>query len=226
MKVGTDGVLLGAWTDCRNDDRNVLDVGAGTGVIALIVAQNYSESGVPCKIKAIDIDADAVEEAEGNFAASPWSGNLSCEHITLQKLASDRAYESFFDLIVSNPPFFENSLKAPDNQRSLARHNDSLPFSDLFSCAKILLKDEGRLSVILPYDALPQIRAIVVALRLKISRIETVRTTVRKEPKRVLMEFVKTERAVQTKNSELIIQSAGNYTEEYIYLTSGLYPKF
>lgn len=226
MKVGTDGVLLGAWSEYRDTDRKMLDVGTGTGVIALIAAQRYAAMKCNCRIEAIDIDEDAVGEARDNFANSPWPDCLSAQNISLQELASDISAHSSFDLIISNPPYFENSLKAPDQQRTLARHTDTLSFAELLGSANLLLKGDGRLTLILPYDSLPQIRAIAVAECLKISRISVVRTTPAKEPKRVLIELVKSALPTNVKNSELIIQSAGAYSDEYIYLTGDLYPKF
>jgi len=224
MKVGTDGVLLGAWSAYRDSDTHILDVGTGTGVIALIAAQRYSALGKRCQIMAIDIDEDAVVESMENFERSPWSDCLSSRKISLQDLAADSAQHSSFDLILSNPPFFENSLKAPDQKRTFARHNDTLPFSELLGSANKLLRPNGRLSIIIPFDILGQVRAIAVSECLKISRITAVKTTPTKTPKRALVELTKSKLLLETKNSELIIQSAGKYSEDYIYLTGDLYP--
>lgn len=224
MKVGTDGVLLGAWTDYCRTDKRMLDIGTGTGIIALIAAQKYAETGADCYIEAIDIDEDAVSDASGNFVSSPWPERLSVHQVSLQDLPAE--YDSAFDLIVSNPPFFENSMKAPDPKRSAARHTDTLPFSDLIRHSCRLLKEEGRINLILPFDVLREIRSLAVINCLKIKRITSVRTTAAKEAKRVLVELVKTSSPLETKNGELVIQSAGNYTPEYIYLTKGLYWKF
>ena len=224
MKVGTDGVLLGAWADYLVTDKKILDVGTGTGIIALIAAQKYSEMGADCSIYAIDIDEDAIFDASENFASSPWAGNLSARKISLQEMPSGS--DSAYDLIISNPPFFENSFKAPDAQRSMARHTDTLSYSDLLSNACRLLKDEGRIALVLPFGSLSELRSIAVSNCLKIKHITTVRTTPEKAPKRVLVELVRTTVPLETRNDELVIQSAGIYSSEYIYLTKGLYLKF
>jgi len=225
MKVGTDGVLLGAWTDYHKSDRKVLDVGTGTGVIALIAAQRLSALGADTSILAIDIDTDAVSEASFNFERSPWPDLIESKQISIQDLSDDSDYFDSFDLIVSNPPFFEESLKASDLQRSVARHTDTLSYEDLIRSAGKLLKAGGRLSIILPFDAVKEIRFLSVENCFRLSRITAVKTTPIKEPKRVLMELVKTTGVVETKNSELVIQSAAEYSEDYIYLVCDLLPK-
>ncbi len=163
MKVGTDGVLLGAWTPCEQSEiRNgkykisnqksqisnlkskILDIGTGSGLIALMLAQRCPNA----QIDAIDIDPDAVSQARDNFAASPWSDRLHVTQCALQEWQ-----EKDYDLIVSNPPYFVNSLKNPDDKRCLARHTDSLPFSDLIAESAKRLVPNGVLSVIAPMEA-------------------------------------------------------------------------
>ncbi len=145
MKVGSDGVLLGAWTDIA-DAKKILDIGCGSGLIALMLAQRCNEA----KIHAIDIDAGAVLQSEENIDNSPWKNRLSVEHISLQNFA-EKSTETF-DLIVSNPPFFNRSLHTPNANRTLARHNDSLPHDDLINSCKRLLNPQGRIALILPID--------------------------------------------------------------------------
>lgn len=193
MKLGTDSVLLGAWAPLHDGDRRVLDIGTGTGVVALMIAQRIShQEGV--SIDAIDIDLPSVEEASHNFEISPWSGSLRAVHTPLQEFYPDERY----DLIVSNPPYFVDSLKAPSLRRSNTRHTDSLPHIDLISSAFRLLKEGGRLVVILPKE---EGEAFIrdaelfhigksLPVRLQLSRLCKVSTVSRKPPKRYIMEFL------------------------------------
>jgi tRNA1Val (adenine37-N6)-methyltransferase len=200
MKLGTDSVLIGAWAPLKASDERILDVGTGTGVIALMVAQRIAPLG-HARIDAIDIDLPSVEEATHNFEISPWGGALRAMHIPLQeyeqRVSSGQEGEKY-DLVVSNPPFFVNSLKAPSQRRSHTRHTDSLPHKDLIASAFSLLKEGGRLVVILPNeegDAFirsAELYNIGISdhRRLALRRICKVRTVERKPPKRYIMEFV------------------------------------
>ena len=154
MKVGTDGVLLGAWAQ---GGERVLDIGTGTGVIALMMAQRYAEAHVV----AVDIDEAAVRQARQNADASPFGDRVEVVLTSIQDYATSCSLSfgegrgevpSHFDSIVCNPPFFVDSLKAPDQQRSLARHADTLPFAELMRAAYPLLSDDGELSVVIPFD--------------------------------------------------------------------------
>ena len=156
MRVGTDGVLLGALCPINTDKGDasplsILDIGTGSGLVALMLAQR-TES-VPARIDAIDIDPASVEQASENFAASPWSDRLKAICCAVQDYHPDTRY----DIIVSNPPFFENALKAPDAVRSAARHTDTLPFAELFAAAQRLLADNGQFTLILPASATDQL---------------------------------------------------------------------
>ncbi len=171
MKVGTDGVLLGAWTptgECKmqNAKCKILDVGTGSGLIALMLAQRCPEA----QIDAIDIDPDAVAQARENFASSPWSSRLHVSQCALQEWsnnikreASNNIKHPNYDLIVSNPPYFTASLKNPDAARSAARHNDTLPFSVLIAESAKLLAPDGTLSLIVPTEAEPELQALAEA---------------------------------------------------------------
>ena len=143
MKVGTDGVLLGSWAPA-DDAMAILDVGTGTGLIALMLAQRQPKAA----ITAIDIDAVACKEAAANFDASPWSQRLLAVHTSLQdfSIASGQKY----DLLVSNPPYFNRSLQAPSKRRSTARHDETLSITDLVRCSSRLLNDRGVLALIHP----------------------------------------------------------------------------
>ena len=193
MKLGTDSVLLGAWAPLLNSDKRVLDIGTGTGVVALMIAQRIShQEGV--FIDAIDIDLPSIEEASHNFEISPWRDSLRAVHTPLQEFYPDERY----DLIVSNPPYFVDSLKAPSLRRSNTRHTDSLPHIDLISSAFRLLKEGGRLVVILPKE---EGEAFVKdaelyhvgkgeGMRLALRRLCKVSTVSHKPPKRYIMEFI------------------------------------
>ena len=141
MKVGTDGVLLGAWA--RGGGR-MLDVGCGTGVIALMLAQRYPQG----RVTALDIDKGAVRQTEQNVAQSPFADRIEVIQGAVQTFESKDCY----DAIVSNPPFFVDSLNAPDPQRNIARHAETLTYSQLMQAAWRLLKDDGELSVVVPFD--------------------------------------------------------------------------
>ncbi len=197
MRLGTDSVLLGAWVPLFPEDKRVLDVGTGTGVVALMIAQRLClQSNV--SIDAIDIDLPSVEEAAHNFAISPWCGALRVMHTPLQ----DFVPEDKYDLIVSNPPYFVDSLKAPSLRRSNTRHADSLPHTDLIASAFRLLKVGGRMVVILPRDEGEAfIRNAELyhigreeKVRLALGRLCKVSTASGKPPKRYIMEFLLVEK--------------------------------
>ena len=139
MKVGTDGVLLGAWA---NGGKRILDAGTGTGIIALMMAQRYPNAVVT----AIDVDEGAVKQAQQNVVQSPFSQQITVLHNTLQE------HQGEYDAIISNPPFFIDSLAGPDEQRNVARHTQTLTYTELMQAAWRLLSDEGELSVVVPFD--------------------------------------------------------------------------
>lgn len=181
MKVGTDGVLLGVW--CRTENcKQILDIGCGTGLISLMLAQR-SEA----HIDAIDIDADACTQAVGNVDNSPFSKQINIIRSSLAEYAksiSDRHY----DLIVSNPPYFINSMKCPDRQRNTARHTDTLSLPSLIADSKKFLAKNGRLCLILPFDQKNILSDILEEHRLYITRETTVYPTPVSPPKRILVE--------------------------------------
>lgn len=214
MKVGTDGVLLGAWARVASASR-ILDIGTGTGLISLMLAQR---SGA--LITAIDIDADAVRQARGNIEASPWKDRVEvvrqdiCSYVTNER----------FDVIVSNPPYFVNSLKCPDGQRSMARHCDCMEFGDLIKHAVGLLLPEGAFSVIIPTGGMEEFLTIASGYNLFLSRQTLVRTKPDVAPKRVLLEFKK--QPVVCIQDELVIELSRHvYSEAYIELTKDFYLK-
>ncbi len=215
MKVGTDGVLLGAWADLENA-RRVLDIGTGTGLIALMLAQRCADAS----ITGIDIDADAVSQAKENVCASPWKDRIG---ICLQDVCS-YADDGLFDVIVSNPPYFVNSLKCPDVQRTTARHTDTLDAGRLVGKASELLSSEGRFSLILPAEQADELLRIAEEKGLYPSRITRVVTRPGLSPKRVLVEFQKEPR--DCKETELVVELERHvYSEDYIALTKDFYLK-
>ena len=215
MKVGTDGVLLGAWADI-SCSRNILDIGTGTGLIALMLAQRCPQA----RIQAIDIDTGAVNQAQENILASPWNDRVEA---CLQDIRTYRP-KQLFDTIVSNPPYFVNSLKGPDGQRNTARHTDSLDMASLLESAASLLTPEGRFSIILPAEQTDALTTSAERVGLHPSRHTAVITRPGLVPKRTLMEFCRTKETFQT--DELVIELERHvYSEEYIRLTRDFYLK-
>lgn len=189
MKVGTDGTLLGAWarTSCQGDSEKsrILDIGTGTGLIALMMAQRYPNA----VIKAIDIDENAVCQARENVSVSPFSTRIEVIQADIALFESDES----FDAIVCNPPYFTaaNSMESPDFQRRIARQTHSLDFKMLVNSVKRLLAPKGLFSVVIPTDGYGLMANEAMLADLYVSRLCRVRTTPRKVPKRVLIEFSK-----------------------------------
>ena len=193
MKVGTDGVLLGAWAQ---GGERVLDIGTGTGVIALMMAQRYAEAHVV----AVDIDEAAVRQARQNADASPFGDRVEVVLSSIQDYATSCSLSfgegqgevpSHFDSIVCNPPFFVDSLKAPDQQRSLARHADTLPFAELMRAAYRLLSDDGELSLVIPFDYRRRLDGEAFLCGFFPSRVCAVRTKSTKPVRRYLLAYRK-----------------------------------
>lgn len=195
MKVGTDGVLLGAWTEpavsIQPSAFSILDVGTGSGLVALMLAQRFPEA----QIDAIDIDESAVNQAAENFAASPWSGHLHafCAKVQdwqiVHRTSSPRTLP--YDLIVSNPPYFQNSLKNPDSGRKQARHTDTLSYEELFAHSTRLLRTGGRLALILPAEEEEHARLLADSNGLFLTRVTRVFSKESKPARRVLLCFCK-----------------------------------
>lgn len=214
LKVGTDAVLLGAAADLHPEDRRILDIGTGTGVIALMLAQRSPNA----HITGIDIDRPSAEEAALNFNSSPWSDRLEALNIAL----NDYHPEEAFDLIVSNPPYHNSSLVNPDYREAVARHSVELSFSDICAFSEEHLAGEGRLSLIFPSDILPLWKRTAASFGLVPNRILHVRTTERKPPKRVIAEFIKGTR-VFVSEKEITLLNNGKRSEEYTLLTRDFY---
>ena len=280
MKVNTDGVLLGALMTILPTDRTLLDIGTGTGTIALMASQRLSQCGIchadkrsiypvfcgavrmadatmdssesegpadrlsersislrsceagqagcrtvhnefvqTVRIDAIDIDEASAEEAEANFRNSPWSEVLHAYHTSLDDFASDRKY----DLIFSNPPYFEDSLNAPEERRNNARHTSTgLSYREILDFASQSLTDNGRVAFVLPAETEAALCRHARMNGLHLFRIVRVRTVPRKEPSRIIAEFSRT-RMDTPEDTVLTIQNEGKYTEEYLSLMRDFY---
>ena len=224
MKVGTDSVLLGCWMTIDKEASSYLEIGVGCGVISLIVAQR---SPSYAHIIGVDIDSDSVSEANKNYSNSDWADRLTATHITFQEFVAKHHKDLELDSIFTNPPYFTNSLKAPQQRRSGARHNDFLPFIDIIKGAKLLLKRGGRLSLVLPCpDA-----AIFVKLAenegFTLVRDCLVSTKDGDAPSRELMEFVSSDNIeIKFEQEYLSITKESDFTQEYKSLTRDFYLKF
>jgi len=219
MKIGTDGVLLGAWTPIENNPFSILDIGAGTGVIALMLAQRSHAE----QIDALEIDEEAYEQSVDNFENSPWSDRLFCFHAGLDEFVEEP--EDEYDLIVSNPPFYTDDYKSDNEQRDLARFADAMPFEDLIEAADLLLSENGILAVIIPYKEEQNFLALAKDYELFPLKITHVKGTPTTEIKRSLLAFSRNEN-VSFPIDELIIETSRHqYTSEYIELTKDFYLK-
>ena len=228
MKVNTDGVLLGAAVTLRDTDRYVLDAGTGTGTIALMMAQRYSALGMTedLKITGIDIDAPSAEEAACNFASSPWPSHLTAVNVALD----DYLFSDKLDLIVSNPPFFEDSLLPPEMRRGMARHSagEAMSYSDLVDYAAAHLNGEGRLSMILPDDREQSVIRYAASVGLLPFRVMRIRTTPQKAPARVVLELSRllekpVEEYLTIQDVHNYPQNKNGYTPEYLKLMHDFY---
>lgn len=217
MKVGTDGVLLGAWVAIESCN-TILDVGTGTGLIALMLAQRSN-----AKIDAIDIDREAITQASGNILSSVFANQIQVYHTPFEEFVM-RA-EHTYDLIVSNPPYFVKSLKSPDIKKNLARHTDTLPLSLLLSKSKSLLTPNGRIAVILPFQRQKELLEIVMENNLYIIRKTEVIPTPNALPKRLLVELSVNVPTSCVSDSLVIEENRHQYSTDYIKLTKDFYLK-
>ncbi len=219
MKIGTDGVLLGAWCPIDNNPFSVLDIGAGTGILSLMLAQRSSAN----QIDAIEIDEDAFEQCVENFESSPWSDRLYCYHAGLDEFMEEP--EDEYDIIISNPPFYPENYKTESEQRDLARFQDALPFEDLIEAANLLLSENGIFSVIIPFKEEEKFIALAKDFALYPFKITRVKGTPTTEIKRSLLAFSFAKKE-KIESDELVIETSRHqYTEDYIALTRDFYLK-
>ena len=219
MKIGTDGVLLGAWSPIPENCSSILDIGTGTGIIALMMAQRSTAE----QIDALEIDENAYEQATENFEKSPWDDRLFCFHAGLDELIDDP--EDEYDLIISNPPFYTENFKTEYAQRDLARFEDAMPFKMLVEAADLLLSENGIFSVIIPFKEEEKFLALAEEFELFPMKITRVKGTLTSEFKRSLLAFKRSE-TLDIEVDELVIEIERHvYTEEYIGLTRDFYLK-
>lgn len=217
MKVGTDGVLLGAWA---SGGSRILDIGTGTGLIALMMAQRFPESTV----SAVEIDHEAATQARENTAGSTFGDRIDIIETAIQDFRTDS--RGGYDAIVSNPPFFINALKNPDERRATARHGDSLTYKELFGAVDRLLDDDGVFSAIIPYDCLQAFVAEACLHGLRLVRQTAVRTTPRRQPRRYLLAFAKKRGTSEMSHDEQCLMSTdGSRSEWYSGITADFYIK-
>lgn len=210
MKVGTDGVLLGAWAD---GGKRILDIGTGTGLVAIMMAQRFPDS----HITAIEIDINASEQAKENVEASPFADRIKVNNCSLQEFFDD----NLFDSIVCNPPFFEENLKSPNERRNMARHTDTLPYSFLISSHINLLSENGTGNLIIPADYLHKLEKECAYCSLFITEKLFIKTTERKAPKRVLVKIRKKFEPCTTR--EEVLMSKADRSSWYAQLTEDFY---
>ncbi|HQV74863.1 MAG TPA: methyltransferase [Flavobacteriales bacterium] len=215
MKVSTDGVLFGSWVNYAGAER-ILDIGTGTGVLALIAAQRNSTAD----IEAVELDLDSAKQASENFVASSWGGRLHAVHADVRQWTSDRPY----DLIICNPPYYDRYLPSPDPRVELAKHNKGLLFSELLAAVERLIAPEGRLAVIIPSVRETEFLQLAKQSGLLPSRRCMVAYVPNKQPKRVLLELGRS--GTNVKESNLTVQATGpfDYSPEYRAMVSDILP--
>jgi tRNA1Val (adenine37-N6)-methyltransferase len=219
MKVGTDGILLGAWANV-SDNSQILDIGTGTGLLALMIAQRSPLS----IIDAVEIDDDAYSQAKENIENSPWGDRINIFHASIQDFASYSSKQ--YDLIISNPPFFEKAIKSSQKSRSLARHSDSLSQADILQIVSQTLKPNGHLAVIYPTDLAVNFLSKAKDFHLFCDRKVYVKPTPKTTIKRILLELSSTLSSTQgqTQETTLVVEEGKHiYTQDYINLAQDFY---
>ncbi|MGI9552624.1 MAG: tRNA1(Val) (adenine(37)-N6)-methyltransferase [Aurantibacter sp.] len=216
MKIGTDAVLLGAWTSLERNPDSILDIGAGTGIIALMLAQR----SIAKTVDAIEINEDAYEQCVENFEVSDWADRLFCYHTGLDEFVQE--IEEKYDLIVANPPFYLEEVSSGNTSRDNARQNSSLPFDELLEGVSILLSIDGLFSTIIPFKEEESFIALASQSGLFPKRTTRVKGNPSSETKRSLLEFSLQKKVCEI--DELVIEiERHQYTAEYIELTEDFY---
>lgn len=218
MKIGTDAVLLGAWADLSSNPFSILDIGSGTGILALMLAQRSAAE----VIEAIEIDAQAYEQCVNNFELSPWRDRLFCYHASLLEFTEE--IEDTYDLIICNPPFYSDTFKTANDQRDLARFEDAMPFEHLIKGVSKLLSKEGTFNVIVPSKEESRFISLATTVHLHPSNILRIKGNPNSEIIRSMIAFSFEKKS--TIIDELIIETKRHqYTEDYIALTKDFYLK-
>ena len=227
MKVNTDGVLLGALMTINGESRHQLDIGTGTGTIALMAAQRMDQalSGTsdatesPYIIEGIDIDAPSAEEAAMNFESSPWKRHLRAHNLSLSEFSS-LCGSTVYDHIFTNPPFFLEDLHSPDSRKAATRHADSLPLEEILDFASQRLSPSGHLSLILPFDSKIMAVRLAAEKSLHLFSCVDIRSTERKQPHRSILEFSRCRPAGECPERLLTIHEGSGYSGEYLRITA------
>ncbi|MEN8121254.1 MAG: methyltransferase [Bacteroidota bacterium] len=214
MKVGVDSVVLGAWTKSENA-KSILDVGTGTGLLGLMLAQKSD-----AKITAVEIDEDSYHQAVENITNSRWKSRVDVIHSSFQDLVNEP--KDRFDLIICNPPYFVNSLKSPEKNRNTARHDDDLSLDDLFLGSKLVLSENGSLNLIYPYKQKDNLIGVAKRFGFYPAKFLLIQGNRNKEPNRIVVEFKFQETKVQTEIL-CVRDLENNYTKEYKQLTKDYY---
>lgn len=216
MKVTTDGVLLGAWANVHGA-QNILDIGTGTGLIALMMAQKNKEAIVD----AIDIDGDAYRQAKGNFENSAWAYRLNAVHSSLQTYGSGKKY----DVIISNPPYFVNDLKTGNTQKDIGKHSTALTYSELLNGINRMLAETGRAFLVIPAFNLKLVEDIAGNEGLFITHQTAVIAVQGKKP---YLQLLRLERKICKYETDSIViqEKAGEFMEQFRLLTKDFYLKF
>lgn len=221
MKVGTDGVLLGSWVALNGGDRSILDIGTGTGLVALMVAQR---SDPAAQVDAVEIESAAAREAIDNVARSPWSSKIKIMNIDFQSFAA--ASDNLYDVIVSNPPYFNGSYKSKIVERTAARHSELLNSDDLLAgVARILDRERGCFSAIFPYENAAVFIAKAASVGLFCNRMLEIYPKPSSLIKRIVAEFSFSRQVLVTERL-YVLDDQGQYTPEFRVLTADFYLKF
>ncbi len=218
MKIGTDSVILGAWTSLEHQPESILDIGAGTGVLSLMLAQRSNAH----LIDALEIDNNAYEQCTENFENSIWNDRLFCYHADLQEFTEE--IDDTYDLIVCNPPFYSEDYKTKSASRDIARFNDAMPFDHLIYCVSHLLTANGRFNVVIPYKEEEAFVKMAAQVQLHPHKILHIKGHPEAEIKRSFMEFSRTKEDLYC--ATMVIETSRHeYTEAYVNLTKDFYLK-
>ena len=217
MKIGTDSILLGSWTNINHKPNTVLDIGAGTGILSLMMAQGSTNSNI---IDAVEINENAYEQCVENFEDSQWADRLFCYHASLEEFANE--INDTYDLIICNPPFYSENSKIENTERSLARFQAFMPFEVLIKSVVKLLSKKGSFNLILPQSESEKFITLAKDNYMYINKITYVKGTPNTKIKRCLMSFSFLKSPIQ-KNTIIIEISRHNYTEEYKKMTQDFY---
>jgi len=221
MKVGTDAVLLGAWCSLETCPDTILDVGSGTGLVSLMLAQRSDAE----TIDAVEIDPNAYEQSVANFEKSDWSDRLFCYHCSYQDFSEEMKEEDEeYDLIISNPPFYNDNFETNDSSRNTARFTSALSFKELLESTSKILSDSGVFTIIIPFKEEVTFVSLAGKYKLFLNRVCRVRGTDNSETKRSMLEF--SFHLKELEETTIVIEKGRHeYTKEYVSLTKDFYLK-